>query len=173
LCSLKSLLFFPSFAECSVGTKFLLVPLFPCFERGHWHLTTRSRVVKKNFNKPSSPDQPWRQPYYRPTRTSCRSIMTSRSSCLWVTSRSLKENSVFGPRSASASPFWVCFRVLHQRYTMEWVTLGLRASTSAPSPNNKVGSVKNFWADSKPSIRDGLGMDSCHGLHPMCCPELG
>ena len=30
-----------------------------------------------------------------------------------------------------------------------------------------------FWADINLSSRDGLGMDNCHDLYPMCRPELG
>jgi hypothetical protein len=33
--------------------------------------------------------------------------------------------------------------------------------------------VKEYWADIDLRFRDGLGMDNCHGLYPMCCPELG
>ena len=29
-----------------------------------------------------------------------------------------------------------------------------------------------YWADINDPSRDGLGMDNCHGLYPMCCPEL-
>ncbi len=42
-----------------------------------------------------------------------------------------------------------------------------------PFPNNNVGRFKELWTDFSPYLRDGLGMDNCHGLHPMRCPEPG
>lgn len=33
--------------------------------------------------------------------------------------------------------------------------------------------VTEYWADINLCFRDGLGMDNCHGLYPMCRPELG
>ena len=33
--------------------------------------------------------------------------------------------------------------------------------------------VTEYWADINLRSRDGLGMDNCHGLYPMCRAELG
>ena len=33
--------------------------------------------------------------------------------------------------------------------------------------------VTEYWADINLPSRDGLGMDNCHDLYPMCRPELG
>jgi hypothetical protein len=41
------------------------------------------------------------------------------------------------------------------------------------SSNNIVGVVTEYWANFNLPSRNGLGMDNCHDLYPMRCPELG
>ena len=42
-----------------------------------------------------------------------------------------------------------------------------------PPPKLSWTVVTEYWADINLPFRDGLGMDNCHSLYPMCRPELG